>query len=550
MITGDALGNDDVTDSGITVVEQSYRTLFTDNSRIFDVVGDPGAVTLDGLILTGGGTNGLYEGGGAVRSASATTDLIIQNSMISGNATRDSDSAGGAVYGGGTVSIIGSTVSDNQTSEDSGGGGGIFGRATVIVTNSTISGNATYGGDSPGGGIFSRGSVEITNSTIARNATIATYGGGGGIYARGDTTVVSSTITGNRTFYETSRGGGLQSSGDISITDSIILGNKAVYTYGDDIFGSTNRISFSGMNIVGVNANAFNLDLAAPDQIGITVRNARAQEVFAETESASRTRFGVLADNGGPVQTIALKADLTNPALDAANSVGVDARGLPRGADVRFLDNGGTSDLGAFELQEQLSLALTDGDDNLTGDGRRDIVSTGDGNDTVQGQGGDDSIRGEAGADDLRGGANDDVLRGNKGMDTLDGGDGDDQVFGGRGADMVLGGDGDDILLGRGGRDTLSGNAGDDTLQGNRGDDVLEGGDGADTFSFKRNDGDDIILDFTDGEDRIEIRNGADSLGDLGIVAAGANVIISLKGTTIQVNNATVDQFDETDFLF
>ena len=66
----------------------------------------------------------------------------------------------------------------------------------------------------------------------------------------------------------------------------------------------------------------------------------------------------LLADNGGPVQTIALRADNSNPALDAATGgyiVATDARGVA-GFDQQDIDNGGLRDLGAFELDTQVPI--------------------------------------------------------------------------------------------------------------------------------------------------------------------------------------------------
>ena len=66
---------------------------------------------------------------------------------------------------------------------------------------------------------------------------------------------------------------------------------------------------------------------------------------------------GTLADNGGPVETIALKADPSNPALDSARDSAptLDARALARHDYSGIPNSNGTAgaDLGAFELQDQ-----------------------------------------------------------------------------------------------------------------------------------------------------------------------------------------------------
>ncbi|MEM7545361.1 MAG: calcium-binding protein [Pseudomonadota bacterium] len=192
----------------------------------------------------------------------------------------------------------------------------------------------------------------------------------------------------------------------------------------------------------------------------------------------------------------------------------------------------------------------TEGDDFLIGTAMGDTIFARAGDDTIRGLGGDDNLKGEAGADNIKGGGGADTVKGNGGADRLNGGGGEDRVVGGGGDDVVLGRGGSDTLLGRAGDDTLAGNNGDDLLLGNRGDDILKGQGGADTFSFKRNDGNDVIRDFQDGQDLIQIRNGANNIDQLSITAAGDDVLIAFSGTTVKVNNTNVGQFDADDFLF
>lgn len=153
------------------------------------------------------------------------------------------------------------------------------------------------------------------------------------------------------------------------------------------------------------------------------------------------------------------------------------------------LDTGETMGVGYTDPQGD---AITDGSDNIAGNGGVDTIFTGGGNDTVSGGEGADLIDGGAGDDSLSGDADNDVLAGNEGRDTLDGGLGDDRLEGGEdadllsggdGADLLAGGTGDDTLTGDAGADTLDGGAGNDSLSGGLGNDGLTGGDGADTLS-------------------------------------------------------------------
>lgn len=165
---------------------------------------------------------------------------------------------------------------------------------------------------------------------------------------------------------------------------------------------------------------------------------------------------------------------------------------------------------------------LGNGDDIALGGSGRDFLFGGPGNDTLFGQGGDDFLRGGAGNDMLRGGNGDDRLIGNTGIDTL---------LGGRGNDLLDGGMADDKLSGGDGRDTLI---------GNKGDDRLRGGDDADIFVFDPSrpmEGNDLILDFTLGEDLIELNVSNVLAATPGLAAA----IIAGGGTVDAVLGALDD---------
>lgn len=122
----------------------------------------------------------------------------------------------------------------------------------------------------------------------------------------------------------------------------------------------------------------------------------------------------------------------------------------------------------------------------------------------VSGSGNDD-ITGNTANNILWGGGGADIIRGKAGKDTIYGGDGNDILNGNGKSDLLLGGDGNDILRGGSGPDLLYGQAGDDTLRGGVGRDKLIGGSGADTFVFKKGWAVDVIRDFEDNVDTIEL---------------------------------------------
>ena len=181
-------------------------------------------------------------------------------------------------------------------------------------------------------------------------------------------------------------------------------------------------------------------------------------------------------------------------------------------------------DLGRDEADQRVDLRPEGISDvfGLTGNlsiGRGTVIEdfwAGDGNDTVVGNDADNYLWGGDGNDTLLGGEGDDTLDGGDEADVLDGGPGDDRLEGSRGDDTLRGGEGNDrleasggaivsstVLDGGPGDDELIGDIGNNTLRGGAGDDDLWGLLGSDTFVF--GDGSDLVRDFEDGSDMIDI---------------------------------------------
>ncbi|WP_158292378.1 calcium-binding protein [Paracraurococcus ruber] len=150
-----------------------------------------------------------------------------------------------------------------------------------------------------------------------------------------------------------------------------------------------------------------------------------------------------------------------------------------------------------------------------------DTLSAPDEGGLVLGFGGNDRLHGGRGNDLLMGGDGDDLLRGEAGRFVTD-----DPATRQGGNDLLCGGIGNDTLQGEGGNDTLMGGAGADVLAGGFGRDMLAGGAGADRFVFGvvvnhdpqgpgfyqaaeldtgLGQAADLILDFTQGEDLIDL---------------------------------------------
>ncbi len=137
----------------------------------------------------------------------------------------------------------------------------------------------------------------------------------------------------------------------------------------------------------------------------------------------------------------------------------------PDAAGGRVIDGGGGYDF--------LSYASADGPVK--------VAATGSGTDQVSDV---ESITGSTGDDELTGDGDRNVLNGGGGNDRLVAGDGSDRLFGGDGNDVLDAGPGDDGLSGGEGNDRLEAGAGEDALAGGTGGDVLRGGADKDSVSY------------------------------------------------------------------
>ncbi|MDO8210646.1 calcium-binding protein [Conexibacter sp. CPCC 206217] len=223
-----------------------------------------------------------------------------------------------------------------------------------------------------------------------------------------------------------------------------------------------------------------------------------------------------------------------------------------------------------------------DVNDQITGNGRANVIDGHWGDDKVAGGGGDDQLRGSDGQDEIRGGDGADTLDGGTGDDELVGEAGDDLLLGDfdarRGADTMRGGDGIDTVsyavkrdpvsvdfdgaaddgsageadnvgvdvenaIGGAGADTLLGDARANALSGGIGDDRLDGGDGADVLDG--GEGNDTLdggagadtLAGADGDDTITSRDGS---ADAVTCGAGADTVIADVNDTVSPDCETV----------
>lgn len=249
----------------------------------------------------------------------------------------------------------------------------------------------------------------------------------------------------------------------------------------------------------------------------------------------------------GPDDDAYYRIDASDVFVDRFDSTGdsvVDATGNPNAIRVE-LGSGTDTVYGGS------------GSDTVWAGGGNDIVRPGDGSNTVSGAAGNDSIEAGSGADSLLGGSGADTLHAGAGNDYVAGGSGADSIRGEAGNDSLFGGSGADSLYGQDGDDLLVGGSGADLLIGGAGNDSMVGGSGGDVFAFDNGFGQDVISDFSAG-DQLNLAadlNGtgittAQDLVDNGMITGGTTA----SGTqytliTIGTDTIRLEKVDSADFI-
>ena len=148
----------------------------------------------------------------------------------------------------------------------------------------------------------------------------------------------------------------------------------------------------------------------------------------------------------------------------------------------------------------------------------------------------------------------DDVFFTGGAKDTVLGGTGGDQIAGGSENDLQYGGSGDvalncgsedDRLEGGNGRDVLSGGDGADTLTGGRWDDRSAGGTGADILVFADLSGRDVITDYMQGVDHLQIT----ASNEVAVLDLGVDCMLQIGLNKVLFLGVTAAQLADSDFL-
>jgi len=469
-LTGTPLGTDPgvdvvVGDNGLAAFDTATGESVVERVETTDP-GFGGADTIftgdgDDVLLGGTGSDTLTGGGGVDIMLGANATALFSNGVVQSVTTTFAGFTTGDVdtldAGAGEDFLLGSSASENLL-----GGSGddiILGDGGTIAW--TGGDGVTVTGTTDGGG---------SNDVLEGNGGNDVLLGGGG----------SDTITGgDGNDVLLGDGGEVTLSGGValSVTGDVQSGDGADTLSGgggeDLLFGGggvDNLTGGAGSDVLLGDAGSVELS----GGVAVTVTGAGQAGDGADTLSGGAGNDQLLGGGGGD---------------SLIGGIGNDV----------LLGDGGEMSLSAGGVAV-----------SVTGDGQ-----TGDGADTLSGEGGEDVLLGGGGSDRLSGGADLDVLLGDAGkveltgglpsivtgegnagdgVDTLTGEGGNDLLLGGGGGDRLAGGTGHDVLMGDTGRVVLSGGVaasvtgngltgdGSDTLTGDDGNDLLLGGGGGDTI--------------------------------------------------------------------
>ncbi|MEO3473270.1 right-handed parallel beta-helix repeat-containing protein [Roseomonas sp. CAU 1739] len=507
-------------------------------------------VTVNGLDITGGQGFGIYVTGNA-------TAVTLQDNDVHGGLS--------GIYLDGTsiegVAIAGNRVHDNDTN-----GIWINGAAATDANPALIIGNTIYrNGES---GITLHGSHVIVDGNTVVNNGVSGLPGNSGIHvfglAEGDglgrLNVISNNVVAYQHEPDSFDGHGIQLdhfSGQNVVTGNQIIGNDGpgitIYS-SDGNYVAQNHLEGNGADSAGTRDGILG-------QTEIYVANAGWTPELSAGNLITENTIVASADGAHAIV-------VTGGAEAGGNMVGGNTVSLGTGSTGYAWGGDETSDLAQWN-----SLSADDGLDDTSGalskaapvfdaalllpgydehstliatpqaDASNRLVASAGGNlvggsamDRLAGDDGANRIEGLGSTDYIAGGAGNDTLLGGDGDDMVGGGAGHDSVQGGSGGDILTGGIGNDTLLGEDGEDWLSGGDGADRLNGGAGFDALTGGAGADVFVAAPGMGGDLVFDFTDGVDRIDVSAlGISGTSQMVIVGGTDATLISFGGEDLMV---------------
>ncbi|AKF06272.1 right-handed parallel beta-helix repeat-containing protein [Sandaracinus amylolyticus] len=304
-----------------------------------------GAVTLDGLTITGGVQTDGHGGGLLVQSPAVVT---LERSCVVGNAanaaTMEASGGGIAVIRGGRLTVRDSDIVENGAGQQ---GGGLFvWDATVDLVDSDVSRNriTTDRDYTSGAGISSINSqLTLDRCLVSANETVATAAraaDGGGLYAfQGSVRIASSTFASNRAHYGTAM---LVQDVTVAISHSTIAGNTSTQPNGRAIWSPSHMGFTLEGSIVANNFSSASTRLNCHATITSLGGNV-ADELPGEADFDCGMQIGAagidrvgdprllpLQDRGGPTETFALDTGSAAIGFAGDECPDVDQRGVAR----------------------------------------------------------------------------------------------------------------------------------------------------------------------------------------------------------------------------
>ena len=217
-------------------------------TRLFSITSSTAQVALYSLGLQNGSAlndpNGLTSGAGGAVYNGGTLTLI--NCAFSGSIA----SFGGAVYSDGSLAIALCSFSDNGVGDD-GGGGAVYNDndGSMSAFSSSFSGNGAF----YAGGLYNGGGMFLANCTIDGGSAFADEAGnsglGGGLYNDGGVTLAACVVCGNAAYGGSAddggAGGGLfnGSGATLTLAGCTLSGNLAF----PDVGGQSSGDSATGL---------------------------------------------------------------------------------------------------------------------------------------------------------------------------------------------------------------------------------------------------------------------------------------------------------------
>jgi hypothetical protein len=218
------------------------------NFRVLAIDGSSGgALTLNGVTITGGKILGAMAAGagGGILNVSGT--LTLNSAVVTGNFAADAGGGIGNAFGA-KATLNKSEVSWNTVPSTGSGGGGILGIASSLTLNDSVvdhnsgpGGGGIASGNGMGGGPGS--TITLNKSVISSNTVSGAPDSGGGGISNGGTLVSNnSQIINNTAVGET--GAGLLNHVTATLNKTVVSGNVA--TEGGLGGGIVNAIFFAG----------------------------------------------------------------------------------------------------------------------------------------------------------------------------------------------------------------------------------------------------------------------------------------------------------------